>query len=62
MVNGNCTRPMKMQDGSTLTMPRPFETERDGKHEFWVTKRRNMGDVCGITGKHWSSITVESAA
>jgi hypothetical protein len=55
--HGNCTRPMLMQDGTTITLPRPHQTERDEKHPFWKTKSRNRADICGKAGKNWTART-----
>lgn len=55
-VHGNCTRPMLIDD-DVVTVPRPHQTERDEKHPFWKTKRRNRGDICGKSGKNWVART-----
>ena len=53
-INGNCTRPMKMNDGSTLRMQRPWEWERNHLNPFWREKGRSLPDVCGARAKFWS--------
>lgn len=51
--DGSCLRPMKMLDGRTMRLLRPCQTERDEKHKFWRDKGRDMGDVCGASGRNW---------
>jgi hypothetical protein len=52
-IHGNCTRPMRMQDGSEIKLPMPGPTERDEMNSFWKTKARDRGDICGKAGKNW---------